>query len=165
MRNLNESDINSIEALQRLLSGPKGKSILKWKEISPIVRIFAETDKDNKRIWKNTKRLEQTVKWSKQAIHIKETQPNSKLWGQHGLLHLEHIVPLKIVFDLMPEGEDCTIQAMTKLLSNLIEPVIVTKQEAKEMDKKHRSSMPDGWDGKDRYARLKLYDIDVQSIK
>ena len=161
MRNLNESDINCIEALQRLLSGPKGKSILKWKEISPIVRIFFETDADNKRIWKNTKRLEATVRWSKKAKSIKETEDQSILWGQKGLLHLEHIVPLKVVFDLMPEKEDCTFESMRDILLKYVEPVVVTKVEAKRMDKKHMSKMPTDWDGIDRDARLKLYNVDM----
>ena len=89
--------------------------------------------------------------WSEAAI-------NSKLVGK-GLIH-EHIVPRKIVRELLLDFDSPTPDAIRSLLDRFCIGVVVTQEEDERLNSLGlRSKMPEDWDGSDPWARHKAAGI------
>lgn len=74
---------------------------------------------------------------------------------------VEHVVPLKVIVDLLLDLEQPTKETVGTLLSNFYRVCLVTVEEHKRLtDAGLRSKMPDDWDGKDPYARYRVVGIE-----
>lgn len=79
-----------------------------------------------------------------------------------GKTRVEHVVPLKVIVDLLLKIKQPTNRKVRNILKKFYRVCIVTVHEHQQLtDAGLRSKMPDDWDGADPFARYKVVGIDV----
>jgi len=89
--------------------------------------------------------------------------PQSKLASStNGKTQVEHVVPLKVIVDMLLEIKKPTKKKVKTVLADMYRVCLVTTEEHKRLsDAGLRSKMPKDWDRKDPFARYKIVGIEV----
>ena len=167
---LDQIDKNKIKAIHLMTGTEAGKGLITLRDVNELLRHIGTKVDGCAHIVRKTKHLKEHCRWSKKAKRIvNNPDRNGKLWGQGGLLHCEHIVPVSILWKMLPEGPDAKLEDLEEVFAKYLEIVVITKDESDIMDKPKskgglgiKSSMPDNWDGKDKYARIRAADIKME---
>jgi len=95
--------------------------------------------------------------WSKAALRELRLASGDIEKAKLRLRH-EHVVPVKVVVDLMVElGRQATSESCEEVIRRFSRVAIITRDEDKLFGKAHLSnSMPEDWDRRDIWARYKL---------
>ena len=127
-----------------------------------FLRGITDFDKDGNYAWKRGEYASETYQFSEKAHHFRNLKDYS------GVLHGEHVIPLKLVFEkwveMVENGE--TLENQRDFLDNHLIVVWITIEEQQRVDRelKLRTKMPDGWTwGDDKFARLTFADIIIQN--
>ena len=90
---------------------------------------------------------------------LREDKVEPKNWYKH--FHREHAIPMKITKPELMKMEDASIEEIAEFIDKRIVSVLITKEEAKQLDKKGglKDKMPADWDGKNVFARFEAKNI------
>ena len=179
LRLLTDIDIGWIKIITSILNSTHITSPSDYKEFKSSLEIplrtIAEKSNNGKKAWKNTKRALKMHKWSKKAYSLWLNSGDTKLLnGSKGLCHIEHICPVEAIkvelrkLQALRGLGNIDVEDVKFLISNLLEVVIITKEEAKYLDGSIKngclglqSKMPPGWNGINRFARLEVASIEI----
>jgi len=80
--------------------------------------------------------------------------------SQTKMLTHEHVVPIKVVIELLLKLPSPTASSVHQLLESFCKAAVVTREEDARLNRLGlRSKMPSGWDGSDVWARYTLAKI------
>jgi hypothetical protein len=89
--------------------------------------------------------------WSEAALEFR---------GQPQMLIHEHVIPKKVVIELLLKLPNPTTGSVHQLLESFCKGVVITKEEDTRLNRRGlRSKMPSDWDGKDLWARYTVAKI------
>lgn len=76
--------------------------------------------------------------------------------SKKGKGHMEHVVPLAFLIEESKKmyAKGCDQSVLEDYLRRNLKVVAITKAEAKFLDSKYKTTMPDNWNGQDPFARL-----------
>lgn len=115
-----------------------------------IVRNIS-TRSENGEVFYNNKKMLSHYPRSKKADEIAN---NKKLSDEQKvkLLYLEHDVPLKVVKDKLRDKNNRSQEQLSPNLGECLKVTLITKEEAGQINKKYKSSMPE--EDKTRYEAM-----------
>ena len=126
-----------------------------------FLREVTDFDKEGNYAWKRRDYASETYQFSEKA------HPSRHLKDYSGILHGEHVIPLKLVFEkwveMVENGE--TPESQRHFLDNHLIVVWITMEEQQRVDRelKLRTKMPKGWTwNEDKFARLTVANIKIQ---
>ena len=125
-----------------------------------FLRGVTDFDKEGNYAWKRGAYAANTYQFSEMA------HPSRNLKDYSGILHGEHVIPLKLVFErwmlMVQNGE--SPEKQREFLDEHLIVVWITIEEQQRVDRelKLRTKMPEGWTwGDDKFARLTVADINI----
>ena len=150
-----------MKIIQSIFTNNDSETITLTKvKITDMMRAITDYCANDKYLYKNHKRSQQTYRYSKSAWIIKDTQKNAGLVG-------DHCVPLNCIFEFLADANKKTplsADEIRKFLDYHLEIVMITKEEDNKLNGlKLKSKMPTNWEWfGEKYLRYNYADIEIE---
>lgn len=138
---------------------PEAISLAKVK-IKDMMRAITDYCANDKYLYKNHNRSQQTYRYSKAAWVLKDTPKNAGLVG-------DHCVPLNPIFEYLIDAKSrrpLSGEEICEFLDYHLEIVMITKDEDHELNRGQlKSEMPENWEWfGEKYSRYLVAGIEME---
>ncbi len=128
-----------------------------------FLRGVTDFDNEGNYAWKRGHYANESYQFSENAY------PSRNLKDYSGILHGEHVIPLKLVFErwveMVENGETPASQRNFLDMHLIVVWITIEEQQRVDRELKLRTKMPKGWTwNDDRFARLTVANIKIQEL-